>query len=516
MFPEPPHSLPAGWTAYTDVNTSRTYYVYLPTGDTQWTRPPPPPPPPQLNLPPPPPPQLNPPPLPLPPLPQPMVQNYPTPSYMMTPTTPHSVQCQSQHYSSQVTASNGWNNSEQNYNRNNSEQNYNRTFNQNNLAPPPLTLSTNYNPHWQSKRLRPSSYHDNTDFHQYNPPTKRPCVQHTPSAVIKGNNSASKPETRKRQCSKCGLMRGWDFFSKRQWLAHEPLRKCKACVDETDIAQDAVTIEKEASKLCSSCGEHRACEAFSNRQWSCSDVVRKCKPCVEKFLVAKLQSEKLQSEQATKIQSEQSVDNAIGSAKEDAFSVDANKNRTRTCSSCANYRSWECFSKRQWTSPDDIRKCKSCVDKPKDCAKEVATNRDAVKSQSEQPVDKTIESAKENEVSMNANNPSEYNSQAANDSETKPTHITAVPDAVVSKESQNLIDDNPTNGEDAAAIPLKLCSKCNKELSKCSLTSTQWKTAEGEQQCNRCVIHPILKMKGGSTKNDDRQVIIKQETLEQP
>ena len=29
----------AGWKAYTDSNSSRIYYVYLPTAETQWTRP---------------------------------------------------------------------------------------------------------------------------------------------------------------------------------------------------------------------------------------------------------------------------------------------------------------------------------------------------------------------------------------------------------------------------------------------------------------------------------------------
>ena len=35
----PFESVSSGWKAYTDSNSSRIYYVYLPTAETQWTRP---------------------------------------------------------------------------------------------------------------------------------------------------------------------------------------------------------------------------------------------------------------------------------------------------------------------------------------------------------------------------------------------------------------------------------------------------------------------------------------------
>lgn len=316
MFPidtsgaTPPSSLPAGWTAYTDVNTSRTYYVHLPTGDTQWSRPPPPPgPPPQLNHPPP----SHPP-------PQPIAHSYPPQSYSMTPTTPLSGQSQ---YSSQVTASNGWSNS--------ADRSYNPTFNQNHRPPPPLppTLSLTYNPHWQSKRLQYPA-HDNIDLH-YNPPAKRQRVlHHNISTTI------TEPESRRRKCSKCNLMREWKEYSKRQWLSCEASRKCKVCVVDEEIETSAS--EKEKGRLCSLCRKKRPWESFSKTQWVSRIEVRKCKSCVDNHLHVQGRDVDVEEGATTTTTAAKTSDKAEPSRqpdveKEENASVDANKRRSKVCSS---------------------------------------------------------------------------------------------------------------------------------------------------------------------------------------
>jgi len=341
------------------------------------------------------------------------------------------VQYQPQYHSSQSTLSNGWSS--------NSDLNFNPHFHQNNLPPHPPTLSLDYNPYWQSKRLSPPS-RDNNDFRTYYPPTKRPCVQHT--SPTNKNNPAPTTESRLKKCSKCGLLRAWELFSKRQWTSCETLRKCKSCVDDTVAANE--------------------------------------------------------------------ISSLIATITNPSPSSTTEKDKTKICSSCGERCAWESFSKRQWTSQEDVRKCKPCVDKvlaqdrttqAADADKLHAANE----SQPKHPVDTALESAKEKDVSIDENHPGDSLKDVNDDgSESASQSITPLPDAVASKDSQSMIDDK---------IPLKLCSKCNKELSKSSYTLTQWKKKEGGRRCNCCVSHPTLKVKGGLTTHNHGQMMIHLDTV---
>eukprot|EP00578_Thalassiosira_sp_NH16_P016588 CAMPEP_0181110086 /NCGR_PEP_ID=MMETSP1071-20121207/18527_1 /TAXON_ID=35127 /ORGANISM="Thalassiosira sp., Strain NH16" /LENGTH=873 /DNA_ID=CAMNT_0023193835 /DNA_START=54 /DNA_END=2675 /DNA_ORIENTATION=+ len=511
-----PHSLPDlpnGWTAYTDVGTSRTYYVHHPSGDTQWTRPcprlspPHPPRDPRQNLPQQPPPSQI----------YSTIHNQPYQSYSMTPTTPmaphdvqnqshnynsqgmmpttphgvqnqshnynsqgntptnshsvqnqshhynsqgntpmnphgvqnqshhysntptnpHSVQNQSHHYNSQGTFSNGWNNS---------RQSYNPSFNQNNFLPPPPTLSHHaHNQHWQSKRLRPPS-------NPYHPPMKRPRVHHTP--IIEAN---------KRECSKCGLMKGWAAFSKRQWTCFDAMRKCKSCVDEAVKANElsqAATTNPLSRKGCSACGEKLVLESFSKRQWASRDDIRKCKTCVDKFLVeeqakadaAKADAVKTDAAKADAVKADvakkkpdQSGDKVIDSAKGQGSSIDETKKHlSKVCSSCGELRLWGSFSKRQWTTRADLRKCKLCMDKFLAQDGQEATSKESkAESQLEQPKDKASGSVRGNQVSVNENSHIEDKSQAVNLAESEGT----IQDIAPSKAIDSAKDDDVSEGK---------------------------------------------------------------------
>ncbi|KAL9179900.1 hypothetical protein ACHAXT_007870 [Thalassiosira profunda] len=91
------------------------------------------------------------------------------------------------------------------------------------------------------------------------------------------------------------------------------------------------------AKRCSKCGQTKNWEHFSKRQWLNNEGSRKCKPCVDIV-----------------------VEDERSAAK---VSASAEKARSKLCSGCGEQCAWELFSKSQWTSRDDKRKCKPCLEK---------------------------------------------------------------------------------------------------------------------------------------------------------
>lgn len=303
----PSFSLPAGWTAYTDVKTSKTYYVHLPTGDTQWTRPPPPPPPPPL------PPHPN--------LPQLSATNPFVSSQYMVPFKIPPFHFQSRSFSNGAdTLFNGGGNSS---NSNTARLSYYPNVNQTTLPPlPHPTPSFNSISNSQLKRAQLPSQHAPI------PPRKRSRVQPKSQANLITPESSNGRKW--KECSKCKLQRGWHFFSKKQWQSGVA-RKCKSCVDETVV--DSIERARAAAKAATSKLSTSATDHMSNTTTTCFHV----KPSVA---VAKTSS-------AKKVCKLSNTDSLV-----------------KSCSECKSRGTKDAFSKRQWLTR--IRKCKSCTAKSRD------------------------------------------------------------------------------------------------------------------------------------------------------
>ncbi|KAL7429662.1 hypothetical protein ACHAXH_001272 [Discostella pseudostelligera] len=300
----PATSLPAGWTAYTDVKTSQTYYVHLPTGDTQWTRPPPPPPPP-----------------PHPPQPNLILQSttsrsLPCSLYTMPASIPHSMQ-----FSTRPLSSGGGTL----FNGSGSESNTTRLSyypNNNQATLPPLphpTTSFNSSSTSQSQPKRSQPTH-----HANKPPTKRPRVKPKQSNATHITPESS--NSRKwKECSKCKLQREWQFFSKKQWQSGVS-GMCKSCVDET--VGNAIEQSRAAAK---------AAKLSPSAQDDCNNITSEC------IRVQSAPASAKKSNSAKKVSQPSEVD------------------LVKACSECKMRGTKGAFSKRQWSTR--VRKCKSCMEK---------------------------------------------------------------------------------------------------------------------------------------------------------
>ncbi len=293
--------LPAGWTAYTDVKTSQTYYVHLPTGDTQWTRPPPPPPPP-----------------PRPPQPQPNVTPLSSTLHTVTIASPQTFQLQ--YRPSRSTANNLFDGGGSGSTT--SRLCYYPNINQSTL--PPLPHQTpSFNSISQLKRSQMSTQHASK------PPTKRPRVQPTKSQANHITPESSNGNKWK-VCIKCNLKREWHFFSKKQWQSGVS-GKCKSCVDETVV--DAIVKSRAGAKK----------PATSKLSSSATDDITNT--TTEFFRVQP--TPEVAKKTIAKNVSQLSIIDPI----------------VRACSTCKKRGAKGFFSKRQWPSREDVRKCKSCMKK---------------------------------------------------------------------------------------------------------------------------------------------------------
>ena len=330
------------------------------------------------------------------------------------------------------------------------------------------------------------------------------------------------------------LHKTWESYSKRQWTSGEEARKCKTCVEEDITVHDEQTQKKQEidsaaaarTKVCSSCQTECSWESYSKRQWTTSVDVRKCKMCVEKSIAV------LPSAEATAAEM---------------------KDRTKICSSCETECPWESFSKRQWTTSEEFRKCKVCVEKSLqllesannennacstsrseevvgDDKGEVTESAEEVKAEqsiesngisdgttgrmeSEKEVvardekiegGSAVESVKvkaeetllDHDTTAKSTDESKANMNAmkadADDDDDKCTKIDTTDFLVNSKTTNNKPPKDDDN-DATEAEPLYPCSKCNKHLSKSLYTTTQWKKKTSERKCNSCVIHPSLK-----------------------
>jgi hypothetical protein len=312
MFPggrvtTPSTSLPAGWTAYTDVKTSQTYYVHLPTGDTQWNRPPPPPPPPPR------PPQPN------PTHPSARIHPFACSMYTVPATIPHSFQFQSRPVPSSACMLSNGGGSGINTNR----LSYHPNSNQTTLPPlPPPTSSFNSISTSQSKRSLAPTHHAPKP-----PPTKRPRVQQTKSHANLITPVISNNSGKWKECSKCKLKKEWMFFTKKQWQSGVS-GKCKQCVEEMVV--DEIERSRAATK---------AAKLSSAAKADINNTTTECFRVPPTPATAKKSSGKKVNQPPPK------ADGIL-----------------RVCSSCQQWGGKHLFfSKRQWPCHDDVRKCKQCV-----------------------------------------------------------------------------------------------------------------------------------------------------------
>eukprot|EP00581_Thalassiosira_minuscula_P002701 CAMPEP_0183746482 /NCGR_PEP_ID=MMETSP0737-20130205/66778_1 /TAXON_ID=385413 /ORGANISM="Thalassiosira miniscula, Strain CCMP1093" /LENGTH=658 /DNA_ID=CAMNT_0025982177 /DNA_START=42 /DNA_END=2018 /DNA_ORIENTATION=- len=373
----------------------------------------------------------------------------------------------------------------------------NHMVNQNNLPPPQPNLSLNYNPNWQSKRLRPP-HHNNHNFNNYHRPAKRPYMQQRSPM----NHAQPEFATRKK-CSKCGLVRAWEYFSKRQWNISEALRKCKNCADETVKANggDQDTNNTPSKKICSSCGESLALESFSKRQWTNKVEERKCKSCIDKFV----------EEERIKLEAE-----AAPSAEKNGA--------TRVCSSCGERCGFDSFSKRQWMCKDDVRKCKSCMDKflkenPNGTVADAVISNGANEGQPKQPDGTAAESV--NDVGDSSNgkicsscgahgglemfSKRQWSSpvkarkckscvdtfvhdKEGADSKKKPTDK-AIDTEKLNKEGSHGEKDQPATNPASTkeSNTEKVCSLCKETLRWKSFSKRQWFSPVNVRKCKSCV-----------------------------
>ena len=161
------------------------------------------------------------------------------------------------------------------------------------------------------------------------PPTKRLRVQPTKSQANYITPESSNGN-RWKVCIKCKLKREWQFFSKKQWQSGVS-GKCKSCVDETVV----VAIEKSRA------GARKA--ATLKLSSSATDDTNNT---TTEFPRVQPTSEEAKKTIAKKVSQPSVIDPIV-----------------RACSTCKKRGAKGFFSKRQWSSHEDIRKCKSCVKK---------------------------------------------------------------------------------------------------------------------------------------------------------
>jgi hypothetical protein len=99
-----------------------------------------------------------------------------------------------------------------------------------------------------------------------------------------------------RQCSKCHRVCDHTQYSKTQWLMSSIFRRCKRCMDDDAEAVKAVQRTQDINdrrfmygdtskpRECTSCKLELEWDKFSKRQWIAVECARRCKACVNKSL----------------------------------------------------------------------------------------------------------------------------------------------------------------------------------------------------------------------------------------
>jgi len=207
-----------------------------------------------------------------------------------------------------------------------------------------------------------------------------------------------------KACSSCKESLPSTAYSKRQWNNSINARKCKSCVEKFLVEYptiQAAAARAEKQKACGGNesqimdGSHSAAEAVEDGSASQSgqsivspvldgsvsnqsndpvanimseiaNATKTLKPC-SKCSMGLSESSYAPSEW-TKSESERRCNFCTGHPTQGGSSIiianhSTEKAMKKACSSCKLWLAYESYSKRQWSTRTDVRKCKSCVAK---------------------------------------------------------------------------------------------------------------------------------------------------------
>jgi hypothetical protein len=373
---------------------------------------------------------------------------------------------------------------------------------------PMLSMNTNFQPRGLKRTPEQTQrfpLHRQEKISRVNgPPSKRACFG-IPNDQ-RGTTENGK-DTRVKRCSACKKLCEWDQFSKRQWTLKDDVRKCTLCVKEMN-AKDGIppsgtsadlTIEKVGSdlssndsrvKMCSICKKVCRWADFTKQEWLSMDTVRKCSSCLQQI--------KEKDFAATLLTMEKGDSQSLFTAE---------RKQTKTCSMCKKLCDWADFSKRQWMSKDNIRKCNQCMEK-------------MAKEKHERQTNNGVSPA----VAVSSDSTTEPIGQPVSNNHIKIEHISSSP--VVSMRpsleprgilrnasSQSSHDDtqeNQARGYDTK----KWCSSCIKQFDKSQYSRRQWEYGDSKRRCNQCIEMTSMKKNDCTSLSSTTSDVSKLEIVE--